>query len=1168
MDRLSVYAKSLREGSVSIILASVLLFVAGLVQVTPSRAAQGGDDAMMRHLVQYFMRVGRQQYERGYYAEAEKTFQMAQGYTEFLEPLQQRTLASFREEARVAAVERKRALEVKQTADALRLKGDRPTARAHLEQIRDNEFLTEKERAEVVEALRGMEQSSAGSAGAVGALGPGSPVGSSAKPQSVEPGSGETLDRRKDSVADLYYESVKAYHSGDLKRAREGFSKVLRSGLMPVPMAKTIRAYLGDIEATEAKQGNGRPIVLADEPAEAWSAVGTTALTNAPANFRAPNTPTGETPQGETERIEQLYNRSWEQYSQGELVAARRGFVEVAESGLFTAPPGKRPEDYIATIDRLLASSPEAVPPAAEPPAPEPVRRPIVEPTRAPLAAQEPAPEGTGIEAINRRRNIIRTYVESVVNDAVNQAERLLARGEFDAAAERVGAAQRVVNENQLYLGDELYRRHTQRLNDVARRNSEARTVREKQLDEQKRLESADAQRRMRGQAEIDRQQRIDELLLRAKAYWKQQQYEAAVGQLEGLLAIDPLHDEALTLKQMVEDMIYLRKQLELGQESAKAETDIKLKTEESLVPHPEEISYPKEWREIMQKPTRQPDKPFQLDPENTLVYERLEQIVDLSVLSPEMPISEAVEVLRNSVSPPLNIVMLWRDLLENADIESSDPINMDGLANVRLGTALENLISAISNPLIAEVDYVVNRGVITVATIDGLPRKKMETRVYEVADLVGEPANYFQQGAMRGMMGMMGGGMMGGGRGGMWGGMGGGMMGGGGGGYMSIIMAQSLRQLIQESIDPESWYDLYPDTAEGTIMVFPNQSPKKLAVYQSPEVHRQIEDLLNQLRRALGHEVAIEARFLVVTENFLEDIGLDLNFTYNFGGKWGIFTFDQGSADTAASAQSAISGSLGGLNPPAMNVAGGYGSILDDLMVTLLIRATQGRTDSKTLAAPKVTVLSGESASFSLSDYISYALPPEYSQSTIGTLGGGVTQGGQSQNVGFVTVGSTLAITPTISKDKKYVLLNVVTSQNDLLRFRTHTVETVPQNPPNINLSAGAGSTINAPTDVNYVQSYQLDVPETEQATVMTRVSVPDRGTLLLGGHKLAAEVDKEVGVPVLSKIPLLGRLFTNRSSIRDQKILLILVKPTIILQEEAEQDAIAAMEEAVPGL
>jgi len=49
---------------------------------------------------------------------------------------------------------------------------------------------------------------------------------------------------------------------------------------------------------------------------------------------------------------------------------------------------------------------------------------------------------------------------------------------------------------------------------------------------------------------------------------------------------------------------------------------------------------------------------------------------------------------------------------------------------------------------------------------------------------------------------------------------------------------------------------------------------------------------------------------------------------------------------------------------------------------------------------------------------------------------------------------------------------------------------------------------------------------------------------------------------VPVLSKIPILGRLFGNRSIVKDQRILLILVKPTIILQEEREAEAIAAME------
>jgi general secretion pathway protein D len=72
----------------------------------------------------------------------------------------------------------------------------------------------------------------------------------------------------------------------------------------------------------------------------------------------------------------------------------------------------------------------------------------------------------------------------------------------------------------------------------------------------------------------------------------------------------------------------------------------------------------------------------------------------------------------------------------------------------------------------------------------------------------------------------------------------------------------------------------------------------------------------------------------------------------------------------------------------------------------------------------------------------------------------------------------------------------------------------------------------------------------------------VPDGGTLLLGGQKITSEVEKEAGVPVLSKIPILGRLFRNRSIIKDHKILLILVKPTIMLQEERDKEAEGGME------
>jgi len=363
------------------------------------------------------------------------------------------------------------------------------------------------------------------------------------------------------------------------------------------------------------------------------------------------------------------------------------------------------------------------------------------------------------------------------------------------------------------------------------------------------------------------------------------------------------------------------------------------------------------------------------------------------------------------------------------------------------------------------------------------------------------------------------------------------------GGGYMQGIRAQDLAYLIQETIEPESWYEY---GGEGSITMYPRQMPKKLAVLASREVHREIEKLLNEMRKSLGHQVSIEARFLVVSENFLEDIGLDLDIRYNFGGNIRDVNFSQESFLGARSEATKIPGSWGGEGTPsAIGIQGGYGTWLDDLEVSLLLRATQAHADAKVLTAPKVTVLSGESASFYVQNTISYALPPnvQYGAYSGAYAGGGGTTSAVQQNVGMIPVGSVLNITPTISRDKKNVLLNILTQQQDLLRFRTHRVE----------------GPVGAEGEV---AEYDVTVPETEMSQVMTRVSVPDRGTLLLGGQKITAEVAKEVGVPVLSKLPLIGRAFTNRSKVRDHKILLILVKPTIILQDESEREAIAAME------
>jgi sugar lactone lactonase YvrE len=57
-------------------------------------------------------------------------------------------------------------------------------------------------------------------------------------------------DQHKQAIAELYYNSMAFYRTGQLEKAREGLTKVLRSGLIPPAMAKTIEKHLADINKT------------------------------------------------------------------------------------------------------------------------------------------------------------------------------------------------------------------------------------------------------------------------------------------------------------------------------------------------------------------------------------------------------------------------------------------------------------------------------------------------------------------------------------------------------------------------------------------------------------------------------------------------------------------------------------------------------------------------------------------------------------------------------------------------------------------------------------------------------------------------------------------------------------------------------------------------------
>jgi hypothetical protein len=139
---------------------------------------------------------------------------------------------------------------------------------------------------------------------------------------------------------------------------------------------------------------------------------------------------------------------------------------------------------------------------------------------------------------------------------------------------------------------------------------------------------------------------------------------------------------------------------------------------------------------------------------------------VSPSSFTPETTLNDAINILRHSTIPPLNIVVLWRNL-ETVNIDRETPIGYKGVSRVPLRTHLKLLLMSLSGGNTEKLGYVVNDGVIIISTESTLPNR-FRTQIYDITDLVGAPAG----GGLMPMMGMPFGGMTSFGLGGMLGGM------------------------------------------------------------------------------------------------------------------------------------------------------------------------------------------------------------------------------------------------------------------------------------------------------------------------------------------------------------------------------------------------------------
>ncbi|MCK6455488.1 MAG: hypothetical protein L6Q92_03005 [Phycisphaerae bacterium] len=713
-------------------------------------------------------------------------------------------------------------------------------------------------------------------------------------------------------------------------------------------------------------------------------------------------------------------------------------------------------------------------------------------------------------------------------------------------------------------------------------------------------IEQREAERRAR--IERTKQLQIENLMNTAMELRKERQYDEAIQVLRQVLNIDPNNEQAAWMKEMLEDTQMHTRQRGVQRDREREAQDLFTETDEAAIPWHVDLLYPKNWPEINAKRRGAEE---QGETEATRRAKR-----KLAETTPEIKFDaqsfeQVIEFLRERTG--LNIVPNWAPM-EVAGIERDQEVTLK-LTNVSFAKAIDLILTDVGSATETQLAYEIDDGVLQISTKEDLSLKTV-TQVYNVQDLLVLVPNFtglqinlqnvgqgVGQERQRGQAGGGGGGQGQGGQGLFQGG------GQGQGGQDELAQLQNpldlLVTLIQQTIDPESWREAGGNI--GSIQPLNNQ----LIVTQTASAHSQIRDLLRQLREARALQIAVEARYIQITRNFLEQIGVDLDIVLNNGnagfdratagntivrdpstgallllprqfsrlgftpgapggvglplnaspnnldqpyrqpglvpapgdvgphsGQWTPIPITNNTLDLAAPVATNIAGSLGGANTsPALNI---FGSFLDNIQVDFLLRATQVDNRSSDLDAPRLVLFNGQRAVFSS------FIEQEYVSSLIPVLGDNV--GLFQPTTSLALTGRQLDVQATVSADRRYVTMTIQT-------FTRVSGDPVPFQFQGNGFLTGGGF-------------IQLVRSTTNQ--IRTTVSVPDGGTLLIGGLKQSGERERDAGVPILSRIPVLKRAFSNTSLVKDDQVLLILIKPKIIIQEEAENEAFPSLSQA----
>jgi len=316
-----------------------------------------------------------------------------------------------------------------------------------------------------------------------------------------------------------------------------------------------------------------------------------------------------------------------------------------------------------------------------------------------------------------------------------------------------------------------------------------------------------------------------------------------------------------------------------------------------------------------------------------------------------------------------------------------------------------------------------------------------------------------------------------------------------------------------------------------------------KLVVRTSLENHRKISDLLASLRKLSGVLVASEARFIDIQDNLLEEIGVNIGGTVESTPEYPIPDVN-GLGTSLASGYvfldrrerygmiganiSDYSGVMGTeITPFNITAQGGMAlqfNKLEDYQLEGILSMVQKKQKMLSLGAPRVLAFDSQTAHTMVIDQIAYIKDVDVNQTGVSPV--------INPLIGSFRVGALLEIRPTVTHDRKFVILEVnpTTAKHIDSKYA--------------DLSLAQGFTM-----------VQVELPVILLSRIQTTITIPDGGSVLVGGLKKVIEQDKSIGIPLLQRIPLLNILFGRQGQSRLRSSLYVLIKSDIVIVKEEEK-------------